>query len=217
MDHNQAIQEGMTERYLLGDLTSAQRDKFEEHFFDCLICAADVQSGAVFMDNARTVLRVADTAAPAPLSFAKFGLPFQSAAFLALCLALIVGYQNIVTLPRRQQSVSPRVPEIAQEVSLMGSGARSETQATVVNGKRDAEIKVEIPGTADFVGYELRVLSAGDAVKYAVPVSSEQAKELVLLSVPALSLTPGSYQVAIFAHTVSGSSQELSHRAISVK
>ena len=31
------------ERYLLGELTDAERDQFEEHFFDCSACADDVR------------------------------------------------------------------------------------------------------------------------------------------------------------------------------
>ena len=41
---------------MLGELAQAERDSFEEHYFDCSECALDVQAGAAFADNARNVL-----------------------------------------------------------------------------------------------------------------------------------------------------------------
>jgi hypothetical protein len=35
MDHNQAVREKATERYLLNELDPGVRDQFEEHLFDC--------------------------------------------------------------------------------------------------------------------------------------------------------------------------------------
>ena len=57
MDHSEAIEIRAAEKYLLGELTAEQRDRFEEHFFGCLECAADIRSGAVLIDNARHVLK----------------------------------------------------------------------------------------------------------------------------------------------------------------
>jgi len=42
MDHETAVKTGATERYLLGELTGEDRDRFEEHYFMCPECAEDV-------------------------------------------------------------------------------------------------------------------------------------------------------------------------------
>ncbi len=35
-----------TERYLLDEMNDAEREAFEEHYFDCAVCAANVLDGA---------------------------------------------------------------------------------------------------------------------------------------------------------------------------
>ena len=46
MDHRQATQLTAVEKYLLDELTPEVRDQFEEHFFDCQDCAADLRATA---------------------------------------------------------------------------------------------------------------------------------------------------------------------------
>jgi hypothetical protein len=38
MSHDQAVSSQAAERYVLGELTSSERDAFESHFFDCAVC-----------------------------------------------------------------------------------------------------------------------------------------------------------------------------------
>jgi anti-sigma factor RsiW len=49
MDHDEATRDGATERYLLGTLDEAEREAFEEHYFDCVECAEGVRSAAAIM------------------------------------------------------------------------------------------------------------------------------------------------------------------------
>jgi anti-sigma factor RsiW len=51
MDHREAIRLQAAERYVLGELTKDLRDEYEEHYFDCAECAADVKATAAFVDN----------------------------------------------------------------------------------------------------------------------------------------------------------------------
>src|ERR1700756_1194670 len=76
MDHSEAVQLRATEKYLLGDLPTDQREAFEDHFFECTECAQDVKAAAVLIDNARAVLHET----PAPASEAPVrGKDFQAA------------------------------------------------------------------------------------------------------------------------------------------
>ena len=56
MNHDEAIRLKAAEKYLLGELSTELRDEYEDHYFGCAECALDVQTGAVFIDNARDVL-----------------------------------------------------------------------------------------------------------------------------------------------------------------
>ena len=52
MDHQEAVRQKATERYLLDELDPELRDQFEEHLFDCQDCALDVRAAQ------RTVLPI---------------------------------------------------------------------------------------------------------------------------------------------------------------
>lgn len=57
MNHTEAIETQAAERYLLGELDDAQREAFEEHFFDCPVCAMEVRDTAAFVDSAKADVR----------------------------------------------------------------------------------------------------------------------------------------------------------------
>jgi hypothetical protein len=101
MDHETATQMNAPQRYVIGDLSDADRDAFEEHFAGCSLCLDDVSSVSAFAANARAVFR--DRAAtparvvPAKPWFLRWN--FAIPAFAAAALALVVIYQNTVTIP----------------------------------------------------------------------------------------------------------------------
>ena len=47
MEHHQAAAILASERYVLDELTVAERDAFEEHYFTCAICAQEVKDLSV--------------------------------------------------------------------------------------------------------------------------------------------------------------------------
>src|SRR5258708_15536635 len=57
MDHNETIQLQAAVKYVLGELTPAQREENEGHFFDCAECAMDIKALATFADTTREGLR----------------------------------------------------------------------------------------------------------------------------------------------------------------
>jgi len=92
MEHREAVDSLATERYILGEMSEAERDAFEEHFFTCEICADDM----LVADKMRTGVRagLAKTAAPAvtrqrwPIAVV---IPWAAAA----TLALVAGYEAL--------------------------------------------------------------------------------------------------------------------------
>ena len=56
MDHQEAVRQNATERYLLDELDPELRDQFEEHLFDCQDCALDVRAGAMFVEQTKVIL-----------------------------------------------------------------------------------------------------------------------------------------------------------------
>ena len=102
MSHDNAVATMAAERYLLDELTEAERDVFEEHYFTCPECAEDVRAGEAMRREMQDVFRVTRERAPLPFrpparrSFQVTGvLPWAVAAMLVLA----VGYQSVVVIP----------------------------------------------------------------------------------------------------------------------
>jgi hypothetical protein len=135
MDHEVVARQGMTERYLLGELDADARQGFEEHFFDCPDCALDVRAGALFVEQSRVLLADepagASRRAPTPVPAKPRGLTalfgmFKPAFAIPVMAALlvVVGYQNVVTYPQLRSALNtPRVMPFAfVEVGSWGAG-----------------------------------------------------------------------------------------------
>lgn len=217
MDHIEAIQGQFVEQYLLGELSPAQRDLFEEHFFDCPICAEDVHSGAMFVDNARSLLRSEEATAIAPGAFAKFGLPFQAAAWAAVCMLGLVCYENIYTIPAlKLGSASIRAPEVLPTVSLLGMGSRAELQPVAAPAGNVFAVEFEIPGGPNFASYTCEIRDANNALKFSLPISAAQAKDAVRLAIPRSALSAGKYRIVVLGNKPGQPAKELGRYPISI-
>jgi hypothetical protein len=213
MDHSKAIEEKFAERYLLGELTPAQRDEFEEHFFDCGVCASEVEAGAVFIDNARAVVREEP-----PAKQALYGLPFQAIAFAFVCLLCVTGYENIVTIPKlRSTGSGMRVPQILPAVSLIGMGARAEENPAPAPAGKDFQLELDIPGGPEFTGYFLEIRDARKDLKFSLPVTTEQAKDTVRIAIPAASLSAGKYDLSVMGVVPGKPNQQLVRDPIAIQ
>src|SRR5260370_32295404 len=110
MNHQEALREMAVERYLLGELSGASLDSFEEHLFECSECAMDVKSGVTFIDVARTELSAPRKVAVPRLEGARrwtswLTSPWILAPALAACL-LILAFQTFVLQPRMRSQVA---------------------------------------------------------------------------------------------------------------
>src|SRR5436305_15330434 len=109
MEHSEATDTMAAERYLLGEMTPEDRDAFEEHFFDCSDCAADVRDGAMIRSAIPTEKA---NRTPQP----RFGNARQW--MVAAALAAAVGGVPIVpNIALRHQIALARARHIAKHVS----------------------------------------------------------------------------------------------------
>lgn len=97
MNHSDAIKSKAAAGYLLGDLSEAERDAFEQHYIDCPICAETVWSGTTMFAAGREVVQPVPIPTPVPRVL-TFRQRFQQAAALATAAALtvVVGYQGFI-------------------------------------------------------------------------------------------------------------------------
>lgn len=141
MDHDEAVRLQAAEKYVLGALPKEQREKYEEHYFDCPACAEEIKATVAFMESSRQVLReqvpepiVAGSIAPKAHSwFAWLRPAFAVPVFAAL--VLFIGYQNSVTIPQLRESSSSRLAEVVSSSFHLSGSVRggSEAGETVTN------------------------------------------------------------------------------------
>jgi hypothetical protein len=115
--HQEALDTLASERYLLNEMSEKDRDAFEEHFFDCHVCADDLRVGAAMLQGARAGF--AGTATPGrvfsmaakrpgrtlmnPVWYRSVALPWAAAA----TLAVVAGYQALFVVPALRRDSSP--------------------------------------------------------------------------------------------------------------
>ena len=197
------MQLGAVEKYLLGELTTPQRDEFEEHFFDCRECAADLRMTANFLDIARKELKRGHfgRAASKTLKWSwleLFARPAVLTPALTLLLA-VIAYQNGVVLPRINGQIALlRQPGVVTTVSLIGGNSRGGALPSVSGAAgQPVLLSLDIPATRPYLSYACILLDESGAVVWRVPVSAAQAQDTVSINVPPGALSAGDYTLVV--------------------
>ncbi len=208
MDHNEAIQMQAAEKYILGELPAVLRDEYEEHFFDCAECALDVKAAAVFSDTAREALRQEKASSlskdpiPARGGWLRWFQPLVAVPAFA-ALLLVVGYQNLVSIPHWKglaaqssqahaqatpTTASATAPRVLPIFSLLGASRRGGGRP-VFHAKPGESFALRIditdPNPSLSSSYELRLEEASGAAHLLGIVSHEEARNSVFVEVPA--------------------------------
>jgi len=240
MDHDAVVRQKMTERYLLNELDAQARDEFEEHYFDCPNCAADVHAGALFVEQSKVVLRAETRAAVraeartgvrtgvrpennAP-SVERMTVPARSAwlgwlrpAFAVPVLALllvVIAYQNRANVRLQQAADSPQVLASAV-VNLNVRGG--EPVSVPARAGQAFGLTLNLPPDARFSSYKLDLYSPLGKLQWSrtVPASGDTLS----LYVPA-GVSGGDHDpctLAVHGLTASGESEDLGRYPIELQ
>jgi hypothetical protein len=199
MEHSEANDTMASARYLLGELNEEERNAFEEHFFGCGECAADVRSGSSMVDSIR-----AGRAAALPSRHVAFA-PWLLAAAASIAAAFF-GIQNSAL----KQDVAQ--PEVLRSYSLLTAGTRSATQTVIEDPSKPFALFMDIPPDPPQAQYRIEILDAGGRSVLSLPVSADAARDTVTVYVPAGRLKSGSYTVV-----AAGGSSTLSRAPLTVR
>jgi hypothetical protein len=213
MDHDEAMRRAAVEKYLLNELSPEERDEFEEHFFGCQECAADLKTTAAFLDGAKRELKRVAVARPTPNKVKKTRFWFRwSPAFFSPALALsllVITYQNVQVYPRLTGEIAQlRSPEILPSVSLIGGNSRGESLPSVTIARAQSLLlSVDVPTAERFSSYSCALVAPSGAVVWQVPVSAEQAKDTVSIRIPAGRWEQGDYSLIVRGNTNSAGAE----------
>ena len=201
MEHSEATESMASARYLLGELTDEERNAFEEHYFGCGECAADVRSGSSMIDSIRSSRSVA-AAPPKRLSY----VPWLVAAAASIAAAFF-GIQNTAL----KQDTTPHV---LRSYSLLTAGTRSGANETVIQDPNTPFVLfVDVPPDPPHSQYRIDVVDGGGRAVVSVPVSAEEARDTVSVYVPPGLLQSGKYTVV----TTGDSSSTLTRAPLTVR
>jgi Putative zinc-finger len=212
MNHRDAVQEMAVERYLLGELTGASLDNFEEHLFECSECTADVKSGATFIDGARTELgfprRVAiPQVERAPRWTSWFTSPWVLGPALAACL-LVLSFQTFVLQPRMKLEVArAQAPAVLNPLVLANAGARGDSVPEIAAPEHGSfVISLDVPTAGGFSSYRCSLNAPDGSLLWQTTISPEQARDALLINMPTDKVKEGLNTFVIQGLSAGGSS-----------
>jgi anti-sigma factor RsiW len=185
MTHTEAVESYATERYLLGEMTEAERQAFEAHYFDCEMCAEDLRAASRMRDGVATgLLTVPGTRAKRPFR-ALNHVGWAAAA----SLALVAGYEGMLL---RQQ---PRMtPQALAPVTLRAATRGAQAVVPLTPGAAAVTLAVPLDvaaGTA--LGYEVRAAGGQVVASGSADAPAGGAPLLVLL--PLWTVAPDTHYI----------------------
>ena len=218
MDHNQAVREKATERYLLNELDPGVRDQFEEHLFDCQDCALDLRSAAMFVEQSKVVLSEKPEAAvarvpvavAAPAGWFGWMRPAFAAPLFALLL-VVIGYQGVTNARLQRAANTPRVLSMAT-INLDVRG--TEPVPVQAHGEHGFVLSLNVPPKGNYSSYKLDLYSAQGTLEWSdtIPASAEDTLSVV---VPGIDHEPGT--LAVSGITEAGESKSLGRHPIELQ
>jgi anti-sigma factor RsiW len=208
-DHDVAIAEMTAERYLLGTLSDDEADAFEQHYFDCRVCADTIRAGAAMLAAGREVVKSEQDAVPAvkkdlivPQPVAPV-LPFrqrlrQSMSLAAAAvLAVVLTYQGFI-IPRLQTAAQPLM-QITTLTPLVHGTARgaADAQVQVVPAGAPIVLSREIPTEPKYPHYRFELRDASGKLLGSENVSDALARTGDPISLSVRPLPAGGYVLSI--------------------
>jgi hypothetical protein len=191
MNHDNAIKTMAAERYILDDLEPAERDAFEEHFFDCTECTADVRDAAKVADGVRTGIRV--------VPVKHYSRWAAAAAGAAVAIGLAYQYVPQIAGLRHHPSNPPsQLAQVAGEQVIELDAPRAPKEPFIILGKQSVSVDFVIPVTDPHPPYvcELRD-EAGVVIGSTTVKTKDEAANAVSLVIPAGKFHNGNYTLGI--------------------
>lgn len=189
MEHQEAVATLAAERYLLGDMTSTERESFEAHFFECGECAADLHAGAVMREGVRGGL-VKNIPAVEPARRFSWRpailIPWAAAA----SFALLAGYQTM--RPGAGPAIGALGPVALAPVTLRPA-TRGEAPRVTPGPGGIVTLAVDLGGEAFDGGIQYELRRADGGAVSTGRLDAPGAGAPLLLIVPAGQLPRGEY------------------------
>jgi hypothetical protein len=187
MTHDEAIKSGATERYVLDEMTDEERDGFEQHYFDCAVCAEDVNAAIAIRDGLAAE-RVPVQPAVVPFEPKRRWMPASLAAAASLMIGALfmqVGY------------VAPLLRPTTPALHVL-SETRAETNQ-ILDRTKPNELLVNIDPSDQAAQFTWAILDARnrERASQVVPANQITSDLLLPVNIAPKSLAPGKYTLRL--------------------
>jgi Putative zinc-finger len=221
VDHKAAVQSLATEKYVLGELSPAERDEFEEHLSDCQRCMEDLSTAEMFIANGRAVFAEHATAVPQKKNRWFSFMRWRPAPVLALSAALnvvllgVIGYGLVAVIPPFESHLPELETAGLSETFAVRGPSRGDSQTfTVPRSTRYCVFRFDVPHEYAHYSYSIRPIHDGGLVSSRtgkLPVSSlldiPSNTNTLNLTVRVASLKPGAYELQVVGSDGAGTKQ----------
>jgi len=203
MEHTEVDRTLAVDRYLLGEMSGAEMEDFEEHIFSCRRCAEEVRGGAAFFDNARAVFSdelsesrgQVQAEGRARRWWSRFTLPMLAPAFASVLLLCVAGYQRLIVIPGLQQQVAEA--NASQSISVFAVPGVSRGAEPVISAPARGRFGVYFDvATPSASGYSCEFRDASGAVRLTVQAQST-SDGTVYLELQRSRLPEGEYTLVV--------------------
>lgn len=194
MNHEDAVKSMATERYTLDEMEPAERNAFEEHFFDCSFCADDVIDSAKIAAGARREALHVPVPVPMPMPMPRRSNWWAVAASI---FAVGLGYQSFWVVPHLK-STQTQVIQVAEAIPLE-SESRGSAEKVVRVVRRDEAIPLTFPieTTTPQPLYVCEVHDGAGRIRASFTVTRAEANDLVRRVLMPHTLSSGDYKLVI--------------------
>lgn len=210
MNHESAINSEAAERYMLAEMTEAEREEFEDHYFDCTVCTDNVQT----IEKLRDVLRSApDKVQSIPalvLQPPPATAPWWQRATVALPWAATFFLGAWLWFGRQPQPQVPLYGVITNQIDVRSDVRAGDEGMQTIVADHDALLTVEIEHDPQFTSYYAVIRKVGKAVAQEVEVAVKQTSNPVVMLIRPL--PAGSYETVIEGVRKDGNRSEITRR-----
>lgn len=225
MNHQQALEQHATERYLLREMSAEQRHAFEEHYLECAECLEAVTFGTEFLEAGRQVaqeMTQREANAVRVASWRERLMPFFSgwlrpaSALVFAVLICSVAYQGIqIHQFKNEQTAKVARPEFRSVLTGIAHGAG---EANLVEVPRNAVVSlgIEYNRSGDYVSYRAQVQNEAGSIRQSIDLPEVPGDMANVALLPG-NLNEGEYTLIILGRTADGSEKEVGRRAFNLK
>ena len=180
-EHRRAVESMAAERYVLGEMDPAERDAFEDHFFDCIECSNDVRDETKIGAGVRKAGRV---------------VPANQLRRWAIAAAIVMAVGGAYLWPHRVPKPISQSIGVEQPIELDSSRGPNDVQK--LRADQPVALYFVIPPPEPPLPlYTCELQDAAGARVQTISVTRKKAETTVRMPVNAQTLRSGKYKVVI--------------------